>query len=156
LWSTLDSWAVQTMATRRVIKGVLGNFLGTYVSRYSDYNGYLLFGYLVADLGELRINLLGQRATELDTPTNAAALSAAAKFDAQRQKAGLASSQVREAWLTIRRLAGLEQGSVNGHSCSGFNVSFSAEATMDDGKHYEKKRMVFIAPHDPQVESRSR
>jgi hypothetical protein len=26
-------------ATRRVIKGVLANFLGTYASRYSDYDG---------------------------------------------------------------------------------------------------------------------
>ena len=56
------------MASRRVIKGVLGNFLGTYVSRYSDYDGYWLFGFLVGDLGELRINLLGQSVSDPDTP----------------------------------------------------------------------------------------
>ncbi len=34
------------MATRRAINGVLGNFLGTYVSRYSDYDSYWLFGFI--------------------------------------------------------------------------------------------------------------
>jgi hypothetical protein len=143
------------MATRRVIKGALGNFLGTYVSRYSNYNGYLLFGFLVTDLDELRINLLGQEVREPSTPTSAAVSSAVGKFDDQRRKAHLAASQVREAWLTIRKLPGSKQGSVNGHSCSGFNVSFSAEATMDDGKHYEKQRVVFMAPHNAEIESRS-
>ena len=36
-----------SMPTRRVIKSVLHNFLGTYTSRYSDYNGYWLFGFMV-------------------------------------------------------------------------------------------------------------
>jgi hypothetical protein len=142
------------MATRRVIKGVLGNFLGTYVSRYSDYDGYLLFGFLVSDLGELRINLLGESVSEPDTPMGRAVLSAVAKFDDQRQKAGLAPSRVRDAWLMIRRLPGLARGSVNGHSCAGFNVSFLAAARMDDGKRYERDRVVFVAPHDPKVELR--
>jgi hypothetical protein len=146
------------MATRRVIKGVLENFLGTYVSRYSDYDGYLLFGFLVDDLGdrgELKVNLLVQGVRDPDTPTGIAALSAAAKFEDQRQKAGLAPSQVRDAWLTIQRLPGLVSGAVNGHSCSGFNLSFSAGATMDDGKRYERKRVVFVAPHNAAVELRS-
>ena len=48
----------ETMAKRRAIRGVLGNFLGTFTSRYSDYDGYWLFGFLVADLKDLRIDLL--------------------------------------------------------------------------------------------------
>jgi hypothetical protein len=67
------------MATRRVIKSVLGNFLGTYVSRYSDYDGYLLFGFLVGDLVELRINLFGQSGSDPNTPVGVAVLSAVAK-----------------------------------------------------------------------------
>src|SRR3989442_987351 len=82
------------------------------------------------DLGEVRINLLGQSVSDLDTPMGVAVLSAVAKFEDQRRKAGLAPSQVRDAWLTIRRLPGLAWGSVNGHSCAGFNLSFLAAAMM--------------------------
>ncbi len=78
------------MATRRIIKGVLGNFLGTYVSRYSDYDGYLLFGFLVGDFAELRINLLGQSVADPDSPLGVAVLTAVAKFEDQRAKAHLA------------------------------------------------------------------
>jgi len=143
------------MATRRVIKGVLGNFLGTYVSRYSDYEGYLLFGFLVGSLGELRINLLGQPVSDPDTPRGVAVLSAVGKFAEQRQKAGLDPSQVRAAWLTIRRLPGMDWDSINGHSCAGFKLRFETAAIMDDGKEYQRERVVFIAPHDSNVELRS-
>jgi hypothetical protein len=134
---------------------VLGNFLGTYVSRYSDYQGYLLFGFLVADLGELRINLLGQTVTEPDTPLGVAIVSAAVRFEDQRQKAGLARSQLRDAWLTIRTVPGLCWGEVNGHSRSGSNLSFLVGAVLDDSKCYERERVVFIAPHNAEVELRS-
>jgi hypothetical protein len=36
-----------------------------------------------------------------------------------------------------------------------FNGSFLAEAVMDDDKHYERKRVVFVAPHQAGVELRS-
>jgi hypothetical protein len=143
------------MATRRVIKGVLENFLGTYVSRYSDYDGYRLFGFLVNDLGELRINLLGERVSEPDTPMGVAVLSAVSKFEDQCDKAGLVPSQVRDAWLMIRRLSGLDWGSVNGHWCAGFNLGFSVVAITDDAKRYERNRVEFVAPHNPVVELRS-
>ena len=74
------------MATRRVIKCVLGNFLGTYTSRYSDFGGYWLFGFLVADLAELQINLLGQDVSDPASPSGVAISSAVAKFDEQREK----------------------------------------------------------------------
>ena len=44
------------MATADVIKSVLRNFLETFASRYTDYDGYWLFGFLVEhDLNELGI-----------------------------------------------------------------------------------------------------
>ncbi len=144
------------MATRRAIKGVLGNFLGTYVSRYSDYHGYWLFGFLVGNLGELRINLLGQSVSDPDSPLGVAVNIAVAKFEDQRLKAALASSQIREALLTITQLPGLVSGEINGHSCPGFNVSFLVAAVMDDDKRYERKRVVFMAPHQAAIERRSK
>jgi hypothetical protein len=135
------------MATRRIIKGVLGNFLGTYVSRYSDYDGYLLFGFLVGDFAELRINLLGQSVADPDSPLGVAVLTAVAKFEDQRAKAHLASSRIREVSLTIRQLPGTVLGTTDGCSCEGFKISFLAEATMDDGKLYKRERVEFIAPY---------
>ena len=38
------------MPTRRVIKSVLRNLLGTLTSRYSDWHGYWLLGFVVKDL----------------------------------------------------------------------------------------------------------
>ena len=52
------------MTTRKAIKSVLDNFLGTYISRYSDYDGYWLFGFLVKESPHLKINLLS---TNVDT-----------------------------------------------------------------------------------------
>ena len=43
----------QSVTTSRVIKSVLQNFLGTYASRYSDFEGYWLFGFLIADVDAL-------------------------------------------------------------------------------------------------------
>jgi len=143
------------VATRRVITGVLDNFLGTYVSRNSDFDGYLLFGFLVADLGELRIDLLGQPAEDPRTPAGAAAATAVARFDDQRRKAGLRLSQVHEAWLTIRRLPGPVSGEVNGRPRAGFNVRFAAAAVADNGRRYDRARVAFVAPHDAAAELRS-
>ena len=47
------------MPTRRVIKGVLRNFLGTFINN-SPYKNRWLFGWFVHELGELRINLLSK------------------------------------------------------------------------------------------------
>ncbi len=143
------------MATRRAIKGVLQNFLGTYVSRYSDYDGYLLFEFLVSELGELKVNLLGQSVSDPDSPVGVAVLSAIAKFADQRQKAGLTAAQVRDAYLTMQRLPGLRAGEVNGQSCEGYNVRFLVEAVMNGNGRYEQERAIFIAPHEAKVGRRS-
>ena len=47
------------MARRRRIKGVLDSFLGTFVSRHSEYAGYWIFGMLVEHLDHEPIDLLG-------------------------------------------------------------------------------------------------
>jgi len=143
------------MATRRAILGVLRNFLGTYTSRHSEYDGYWLFGFLVADLGELRVDLLAPPADAPDAPLGVAVRSAAVKFADQVRKAGLLRPQIREAWLTIRKLPGAAVGTVNGVPCAGHNVSFAAGAVMGEDKCYEHTQVVFVAPHDAGVEMRS-
>lgn len=141
--------------TPRAIRGVLANFLGSYTSRYSDYDGYWLFGFLVNDLSELRIDLLASPTGESGNPLGLAVRFAAAKFADQVEKAGLLRSQIREGWLTIRKLSGQEASSVNGVPCAGHIVGFSAVAVMEGGQRYEREQNMFVAPHNAEVERQS-
>ena len=143
------------MPSRRVIKGILGNFIGTYSSRYSDYTGFWLFGFLVRDLAELQIDLLAPKCTESDSPRGVAIRTALAKFEDQLRKAGLAKSDLRQASLKLKKLDVPVEGSVNGHLCSGFNLSFSCNVLTKGGKHYEREQTVFAAPHDAKIEIQS-
>jgi len=144
------------MNRRRTIKGVLHNFLGTYTSRYSDYDGFWLFGILLGDVEELKIDLLsGSVGTSQPAPVTAAIELAVQRFAEQVEKAGLSVSCVREARLEITKLPGSQRGAVHGHISVGNHVRFVARVVSDYGKTYEGTRTVFVAPHDASVERRS-
>ena len=141
---------------RRTIKGALPNFLGTYTSRYSDYDGYWIFGILLGSLGELQIDLLGPVQGDPQGPAIAAAIQLARqRFREQIEKAGSSISCTRDASLKIMRLPQPETGAVNGRICAGHRVRFVARVVSDLGKTYESEKCVFVAPHDPKVELRS-
>jgi hypothetical protein len=144
------------MASSRVMRSVLWNMLGTYASRYSEFDGYWLFGFLVEDLGELRIDLRGAAPARSATPVEAATHLAIRRFQEQVTKSRLDPGQIRSASLVLRRLPGTVQGVVNEHACEGYRLRLAAEATMASGRRYEKERTVlFVAPHDPSRERRS-
>lgn len=140
------------MPTQRAIRGVLGNFLGTYTSRYSEHGGYWLFGLVVEELGELEVDLLADPDDGSGTAFHVLINSAAVGFADQIRKARLVPGQVHEAWLTIRKQPGVVHKSVSNIPRVGHNVSFSAVAVMADGRKYEREQVVFVAPHDPVVE----
>lgn len=140
----------------RTIEGILHNFLGTYTSRYSDYDGYWLFGMLVGVVGELRIDLLRPSVGASDSaPVRAAVQLAGQKFQEQMEKAGLSTSSVREAWLEISRLPDKQHRVVHGRVWVGHNVRFVARVVSNYAKMYEREMSVFVAPHDPAIETRS-
>jgi hypothetical protein len=144
------------MKPRRIIEGVLHNFLRTYTSRYSDYDGYWLFGLLVRDVGELRIDLLCPSIDAAAPPSVVAAIQLAAqKFREQMEKSGLSVLCAREAQLHIMRLNDLRRDFVNGRMTDGHTVRFVASVVSDRGKTYEDEVSVFVAPHDAKVEARS-
>jgi hypothetical protein len=142
--------------SRKAVEGVLHNFLETYTSRYSDYDGYWLFGMLTDEMGQLNINLLNTACeTSEVTPMTFAARLAVTKFEEQMKKAGLSLSCLREARLVATKSHDLVNGYVNGHPCVGFNVRFVVTAVSPQGKIYERKKSFFVAPHDPNMELRS-
>jgi len=143
------------MTTDRAFRGVLHNFLGTYTSRYSDYQGFWLFGFVVSALDELRVNLLAPGAPALPTPSALLVSLATQKFADQVQKARLHPSQLRAATLFLARQQAAVYGFVNGHRSLGHVVVFRATAVTDRDRSYSAEAEVFVAPHDPVIESRS-
>jgi hypothetical protein len=143
------------MSSRR-LKGVLNNFLATLSSRYSDWKGYWLFGFLVESPGELRIDLLQKEpALSGETPITFAKQLAVQKFREQMAKAGLAEFKFREGSLHISRLPERTRGFVNGVSCEGNMLRLTAIVTTNGGKKYHQEVLVFAASHNPKLERRS-
>src|SRR5262249_41036521 len=141
---------IKAMTSRRVIPGVLHNFLGTFTSRYSDFDGYWLFGFLVENLDTLRIDLLGEIHEDADsTALGFARRLAARRFSEQIAKAGLPKEWVREAYLDISKSSQGKIGVVNGRRCSGYDVKFEAHVVSDLSRAYERTGSIFVAPHDP-------
>src|SRR6266540_4566929 len=143
------------MPRGRVLKGALEGFLGTYTSRYSDVDGYWLFGLLLDALGDLEVNLMEPAPSKAATPTEWAVMYARQRFLDQVGKSGLPAARIVRAQLTIKRLAGSEEGRVNGHVRSGARLEFVAEAALDTGASFDVRRDLFVAPHDPAIELRS-
>ena len=144
------------MANRKAIKGAIRNFVETYTSRYSDFDGYWLFGFIVDGLQQLSIDLLNPACDHsVATPEYVAVHLAAAKFRDQIEKTRLSISCVCEAKLLITKSQDGKMGLVNGHSCFGHNVDFLATAISDHGKKFEYRKSVFVTQHNPHVELQS-
>jgi hypothetical protein len=84
---------------RRNLKGVLAGFLGTYTSRYSDYQGFWLFGFIVGLPNPLEIDLLGVQENAL-SPEDMAGDLARVKFREQLRSTALSfRPSVALGWL---------------------------------------------------------
>jgi hypothetical protein len=142
------------MASSHVIRSVLRNVLGTYTSRYSDFDGYWLFGFLIADLRELHVDLLDS-VKDAPEPVEAAAGLAITRFHEQVQKARLDLGRIETSSLTLERLPKVVRGFIDGHVCDGYRLRLTIVATMDTGRSYRDECVVFVAPHDPSKEQRS-
>jgi hypothetical protein len=136
--------------SRRVLQGALEGFLGTYASRYSDFDGYWLFGFLVSDYPLLEIDLLDASECVSRTPEGRACALARARFFQQVERAALSSNVVKAAVLVIQR----EQPvTIDGRA--GFDVQLVVTAVSDWGRVFRSERRLFAAPHDRALESRS-
>jgi hypothetical protein len=144
------------MKVRRRLTGVLYGFLDTFTSRYSDYDGYWIFGLLVREGDEVSLNLLHTNSNfEESVIISAATGIARAKFNEIRQKFHIPAEFVSEGRVLVSKLEPATLGLVNGRTSKGHLYSVCAEATSDLGKKYTARKTIFIAPHDPAVEHRS-
>ena len=134
---------------------MLCGFLGTYTSLYSDLRGYWLHGQLLFDTPEYHIDVL-TTPLDLDTdePVAIAQRLAIRRYWEQFAKSGLDAAFVRSADLKIRMQLEIVNGCQGDHRSDGHMIEFAAAAVMDNGRSYERKLTVFIAPHDPRKERR--
>jgi hypothetical protein len=147
------------MATRSVIRSVLFNYLETFTSRYSDWRGYWVFGFLAADWERLNdidcldFDLLKPTADSQERVIIAYIRElAVTKFQDQLSKARLAPSSIREAKLAIERMPGMLEVPVNGRPTVGRQVRFSILAVTDLARAYRCEKIIAVAPHNPAVE----
>ena len=140
----------------RCMRGVPANVLGSIVSRYSDYDGYWLFGMVVADLRATKIDLLADMG-DVTEPNPRAALFHRAKtvFHQQLVKAGVNIARIREATLDLTRSSTRRPGVVNHHAAEGYDVTLTIRVSSDVNKVYQRTMVIFVSPHDPRVELRS-
>ena len=103
------------MAQAQSIRGVLDNFLSTYLSRYTDHAGYWLFGQVLPSLDGFTVELLQAKARPIDTPIDTAATLAREKFSDQLARARIDPSRLERAVLTAKVLPGEAVGSEDKH-----------------------------------------
>jgi hypothetical protein len=144
------------MKVRRRLTGVLCGFLDAFVSRYSDYDGYWIFGLLVRERAEVSFELLRGSSDMPGSPVFSAAVRIAkSRFASLLEKYCIPPEFVSEASVAVSRLEPATRGPVNGRTCTGHHYLLVANAASDLGKHYTAHKRIFIAPHDPSVEHRS-
>jgi hypothetical protein len=143
------------MGGARAIRGVVHNFLSTYVSRYSAQDGYWLFGFLVPQLTTMRCDLLSPL-LEVRPHVRRAIDLARTKFYDQARKGKVDVGLVRRVELTLSRAEHSVASQVNGHSTQAWPVTVAVDVELLTGKHHRVERVIVVAPHNPTAEYRSR
>jgi hypothetical protein len=147
---------------RRHLQGVLGNLCDAFASRYTDFEGYWLPGFLERDFEELqidgfiRLELLPFRETPHYSPlVRAAEKIARERFLALLEGARIPPEYVLQASLSLCRWGHPRRGMVNGRVVLGHDIRLMAIASTDTAKMYDTGKTIFVAPHDPALEQRS-
>jgi hypothetical protein len=140
------------MPSRKLLTSVLRGFLGTYVSRYSDLDGYLVFGLAANALDGLDVDLTIDVPPPSLDPVSEVRRLAIRRFTQQLAKVGLPSSVVRSATLAVRRL---DHHLATGRMPSGHDYTFTVSVVTDLGRPFRAACTEFIAPHAPDVFARS-
>ena len=104
------------MPRRRVLPAVLRGFLGTFTSRYSDLDGYWLFGFLAGDLDTVTMDLLEVCAGAF-TPLDVTRRLAAQRFAEQVAKSGLPRDWISAWSMSMASVAGPSSGNENWPTC---------------------------------------
>jgi len=144
------------MARRRLINGALDGFLGNLVSRYSDFDGYWLLGFLAVGRKSLEIDLCRTtQHTPQSSPEDVVVELASRKFHEQLHKWRIPVAWVEGARLDVIWSKAMTGGFVGGKSRECYEATFAAAVKTDLGSTLARARHVLVAPHNPWLEARS-
>ncbi|MEM7246244.1 MAG: hypothetical protein AAF533_12925 [Acidobacteriota bacterium] len=143
------------MTTRRAIKGVLHDFLGSFTSRNSDYRGYWLLGQLLPEPEQRELDLIG-RPTGGGGAWGFARDLALRLFQEQVLATGLGLEDVDAATLEWCRGDGVMSLSKKNPRVIGYRVRLRVRATMVGGRCFERHvTLDYVSPRDPRRDRRS-
>ena len=141
------------MAKPRAIRGALRSFLGTFTSRYSQFNRYWLFGFVLKHGDRFDIDLMSSDLEPADPkPVAAARALARLRFREQMAKNRVKESVVA-ASLSIE--VAPEGVAVVPHWRNAKPVRFTVEARSKGGESISASSIVQVAPHNPFFEMQS-
>lgn len=135
---------------------MLHNYLETLSSRYSDYDGFWVFGLLFHNLGAIKIDLDSQSSLLPGDPVLVwFEAESRRKFAEQIAKDRIPIEYVRAARLVCEVVSKPFSGSIGGSPTEGATCRLTVSVTSDLGAEYSRKKEFFVAPHDPSREHRS-
>lgn len=141
------------MTQRGAVKSAMGNFLGRFTSRYMQWDGYWLFGFLPRSVGRVDWDLLGEPPWPVEPLGYAQALAITEFRD--RIAAVDAADLVTDAWLTVQRQPATTVVEINGHRREADVVLLTARVRCANGRAFSRTAEIAVAPHDPSIELRS-
>ncbi|MGC4070969.1 MAG: hypothetical protein QM760_00300 [Nibricoccus sp.] len=130
--------------------------MSAFTSRYSDYDGYWLFGFLVTRGERFTFDLTGDIQTEIGDPiVSAAFYRVRSLFYQQLEKAKIPMGLISSASVFLEKNQVAKLGPVNHQAVLGQDVIISARGVSDLGTVYTSTKIIFVARHDPEIELRS-
>ncbi|MCE9638186.1 MAG: hypothetical protein K8T90_20990 [Planctomycetes bacterium] len=137
------------------MQSVVAGVVGTFVSRYSDYDGYWLLGFLVGRANPIDIDLLPDAPPSAENSADAYATRLAIlRFQEQVDKHHLPMSAVRAARLEIATLPSSRWQEVRGKPRRCWELRVSGRVEVSSGAVYEATTTTWVGPHLPWAESR--
>lgn len=139
---------------RGSIPSALGGFLGKFLGRSSEWNGYWLFGFLPFEERPIEWTLLPAAPPDHTTPlTHARSLASAILAD-QLSKAGRAG-ELTEATLSMTAVGQETRTHECGQVRTGWLIRAEIAATDHRGRLHTRAETIFVARHDRRVERES-
>lgn len=139
---------------RGSITSALSGFLGRFLGRSSEWNGYWLFGFLPFGEHPIEWTLLPATSPDHTTPlTHARSLASTVLFD-QLSKAGRAG-ELTEAILSMTVLGQETRTLECGLVRTGRLIRAEIAATDHRGRRHTRAETIFVAGHDSEVERES-
>jgi hypothetical protein len=150
-----------TMPRRREVLSVLRGFVGTFLSRYSEFDGYWLFGFLVPEPREWGVDLLpvepgpahGRHSAD---PLTWARHLAKRLFADQCRKGAYPVSWLSTATLELHIAGPVDEELTDPIHLAGrpvYRVRAVASVTSDLGRGYSVTGEVLVCPFDPESDA---